>query len=182
MIIIVIITKSHNNYCSIGVMELCLLSLLILIDVFLCNSYPCVLFESLSHVINQNSHVYSRKLGKIYSLHFLKFSNLPRFNREISKFEKVNSVNLSKISLLNMWLLVQTKQETLRVVTIAMTCSTLASLWKFQYFKRGIYDPVKHLWWCIYWENSKPLSIFTRKHHIVNAQAKVLNSVLLLTL
>ena len=88
MIIIVIITKSHNNYCSIGVMELCLLSLLILIDVFLCNSYPCVLFESLSHVINQDSHVYSRKLGKIYSLHFLKFSNLPRFNREISKFEK----------------------------------------------------------------------------------------------
>ena len=26
---------------------------------FLCNSYPRVLFESLSHVINQESHVYS---------------------------------------------------------------------------------------------------------------------------
>ena len=24
----------------------------------LCNSYPCMLFESLSHVINQESHVY----------------------------------------------------------------------------------------------------------------------------
>ena len=53
-----IITKSHNNYFSVGVMELCLLNLLILIDCFLCNSYPCVLFESLSHVINQESHVY----------------------------------------------------------------------------------------------------------------------------
>ena len=51
-----------------GFTELCLLNLLILI-VFLCNSYPCVLFESLSHVINQESHV----LGKVYLVHFLKF-------------------------------------------------------------------------------------------------------------
>ena len=29
------------------------------IDCFLCNSYPCVLLESLSLVINQESHVYS---------------------------------------------------------------------------------------------------------------------------
>ena len=58
IIIIIIITKSHNNYCSVGVMELCLLNLLILIDCFLSNSYPCVLFESLPHVINQESHVY----------------------------------------------------------------------------------------------------------------------------
>ena len=29
------------------------------IDCFLYNSYPCMLFESLSHVINQESHVYS---------------------------------------------------------------------------------------------------------------------------
>ena len=34
IIIIIIITKSHNNYCSVGVMELCLLNLLILIDCF----------------------------------------------------------------------------------------------------------------------------------------------------
>ena len=54
-----IITKSHNNYFSVGVMELCLLNLLILIVGFLCNSYPCVLFESLSHLIKQESHVYS---------------------------------------------------------------------------------------------------------------------------
>ena len=45
LIITIIITKSPNNYCGVGVMELCLLNLLILIDCFLCNSYPCVLFE-----------------------------------------------------------------------------------------------------------------------------------------
>ena len=59
IIIIIIITESHKNYCSVRVMELCLLNLLILIDCFLCNSYSCVLFESMSHVINQESWVYS---------------------------------------------------------------------------------------------------------------------------
>ena len=88
IIIKIIITKSHNNYCSVGVMELCLLNLLILIDCFLCNSNPCVLFESFSHVINQESHVYSWSLGKIYLVHFWKFWNLPRFTRKISKFQK----------------------------------------------------------------------------------------------
>ena len=44
-----------------------------------------------------------------------------------------------------------------------MICSTLASLWKFQYFQRPIYNPVEHLWWSLYCENSKPLSIFTKK-------------------
>ena len=83
----IIITKYHNNYCSVGVMELCLLNLLILIDCFLCNTYPCVPLESLSHVINQESHVCSWNLGKTYLVHFLKFWNLPRFTREISKFQ-----------------------------------------------------------------------------------------------
>ena len=69
-------------------MELCLLTLLIVIDCFLFNSYPCVLFESSSDVINQEPHVYSWSLGKIYLVHFLKFWNLPRFTREISKFQK----------------------------------------------------------------------------------------------
>ena len=55
---------------------------------FLCNSYSCVLFESLSHVINQESHVYSWNLGKIYRVHFWKFWNLPRFTRKISRFQK----------------------------------------------------------------------------------------------
>ena len=69
-------------------MELCLLNLLILIDCFLCNSCPRVLFESLSHVINQESHVSSWNLGKIYLIHFLKCWNLPRFTQKISKFQK----------------------------------------------------------------------------------------------
>ena len=59
-------------------MELCLLNLLILIGCFLYKSCPCELFESLSHVINQESHVYSWNLGKIF----------PRFTWEISKFQK----------------------------------------------------------------------------------------------
>ena len=85
IIIIIIITKSHNNYCSAGFMELCSLNLYILIDCFLCNPYPFVLFESLSHVINQESHTSSWSLGKIYLVHFLKFWNLPCFTQEISK-------------------------------------------------------------------------------------------------
>ena len=36
----------------------------------------------------------------------------------------------------------QIKQETLRVVTIAMTCSTLASIWKFQYIRKPVYEGV----------------------------------------
>ena len=78
IIIVIIITKYHNNYCSIGFMELCVLNLLISIDCFCCNSYPCVLFEGLSHVINEESHVYSENSGKIYLIHFLKFiQNFP---------------------------------------------------------------------------------------------------------
>ena len=59
-----------------------------------------------------------------------------------------------------------TKQETLCVVTIAMICSTLASLWKSQYFQRPIYNPVEDLWWSLYCENIKPLSIFTKRLHL----------------
>ena len=73
-------------------MEVFLWNLLILIGCFLCNSYPCLLFESLSHVISQESHVYSWNLGtSFYS----------------GDFKKVNSVNLAQISHLNVWLLVQ---------------------------------------------------------------------------
>ena len=55
------------------------------------------------------------------------------------------------------------KQETLRVVTIVMICFTLPSFWKFQYFRRPVYNPVEDLWWSFYCENSKPLRIFTKK-------------------
>ena len=51
-----------------------------------------MLFESLSHVINQESHVYSWNLGEIYLVHF--------WNFELGKF-------IPKHPCLNMWLLAQ---------------------------------------------------------------------------
>ena len=56
-------------------------------------------------------------------------------------------------------------KKTLCVVTIAMICSNLASLWKFQYFRSSIYNPVEYLWWSFYCKNSKSLNIFTEKLH-----------------
>ena len=55
---------------------------------------------------------------------------------------------------------IKLQQETLRVVTIAMIYSIL--LWKFNIFP---YKPVQYLWESFYCENSKPLSIFTKKLH-----------------
>ena len=52
------------------------------------------------------------------------------------------------------------KQETLCASTIAMICSTLALLSKFQYFQRPMYNPVEHLWLSFYCKNSNLLSIF----------------------
>ena len=69
------------------------------------------------------------------------------------------------VSFKNNNLLVKQKQETLCFVTMAMICSTLASLWKSQYFQRPIYNPVEDLWWSLYCENIKPLSIITKKLH-----------------
>ena len=40
-------------------------------DCFLRNFFPCVFFGSLSHVINQESHVYLWNMEKIYLVHFL---------------------------------------------------------------------------------------------------------------
>ena len=34
---------------------------------------------------------------------------------------------------------------------------------KISIFPGPIYNPVKHLWWSFYWENSKPLNIFIKK-------------------
>ena len=83
------------------------INLLILIDYFLCSTYPCVLFESSSNVINQKSHVYSWNLGKFTSFIFSNFEISLVSLRKFQNFKKLNSVNLSQIPLLNMWLLVQ---------------------------------------------------------------------------
>ena len=77
----IIIKKTHNNYCSVGVMELCLLNFLILIDCFLCNSYSCVLLRACYMLLTRN-HIFICEIW--------------------GKFQKVNLVNLSKISLLNL--------------------------------------------------------------------------------
>ena len=74
---------------------------------FLCNSYPCVLFESLSHVINQESHLFV-KFGKNVPRSFSKILKSRSFHS--GGFKKVNSVILFQISLLNMRLLVQTSK------------------------------------------------------------------------
>ena len=43
---------------------------------------------------------------KFTKLTFLKFWNLPSEKREISKFQKLNEVNFSQISRMNIWFLV----------------------------------------------------------------------------
>ena len=47
-----------------------------------------------------------------------------------------------------------------------MICSTLALLWKSQYFQRPIYKPVEDLWWSLYCKNIKPPSIFTKSSNV----------------
>ena len=55
------------------------------------------------------------------------------------------------------------QQETLRVVTNAMICFTLASLWKFQYFRW----PIEHVWSSFYCKNSKR---FHKKSSVTDAR------------
>ena len=119
VVLIIIITKSHDNYRSVGVMELCLLNLLILSDCFLCNSYPCVLFESLLLSLTRNHMFIPEIWGKFTSLIFWNFEislvSLGRFQN----FKKVNSVNLSQISLFPSYVITSTKRDTFsREVTI----------------------------------------------------------------
>ena len=75
---------------------------------FLCNSCPYVLFESLSHVTNQESHVHLSNLGTFIFRNF----EISLFLLQIlQNFKKINSGNLSQIPLLNMWSLVQIKLD-----------------------------------------------------------------------
>ena len=74
------------------------------------------------------------------------------------------SQNLQENSCARVSTLIKNK-KTLCVVTIAMICSNLPSIWKFQNFRRPLYNPVEHLWWSSYYKNSKPVIIFTKKLH-----------------
>ena len=86
IIIIIIITKSRNSYCSVGVMELCLLNFLILLIVF-CVILTLVCSLRACHMWLTRNHIFIREIWK----KFERFQN----------FKKVNLVNLSQISLLN---------------------------------------------------------------------------------
>ena len=69
-------------------------------------------------MINQDSHVYSWNLGKIYLVHYL--------NEVFQNLKKVNSVDLSQISLLNMWLLAVIKWK-FYVMYLTQICQALCS-------------------------------------------------------
>ena len=56
------------------------------IDCFLYNSYPCVLFENLPYVINQESHVYSWNLGNVYLVYFFEILKSRFQKSELGKF------------------------------------------------------------------------------------------------
>ena len=93
-------------------------------------------------------------------------SILPRIGRRWGKFRYLLPLLASRGFPLG----TKCKQESLCVVTIAMICSNLASIWKFQNSRRPIYKPVEHLWWSFYCKNSKPLSIFTKKHACLSSK------------
>ena len=110
----IIITKSHNSYCSVGVMELCLLNLLILI-------VSCVILTLVSSL--RACQMFIRKiLGKFTSFIFWRFETSLVSLGRFKNFKKVKSVNLSQISLLNMWLLVQTCESIPGPVKIKESC------------------------------------------------------------
>ena len=97
--------------------EICSTSLVVLIRNFplrFCN-FPMSMSTndveqiSNSRVINQESHVYFVKFGINLPRSFLKFFKSPSLcSGRFQKFQKTNSVNLSQISLITMWLLVLT--------------------------------------------------------------------------
>ena len=65
---------SHNNYCSVGAMEFCLLNLLILIDWFLRNFYHCVYSLRACHMWLTRNHMFIREIcGKFTSFIFWNF-------------------------------------------------------------------------------------------------------------
>ena len=85
VIIMIIITKSHNNYCSVGVMELCLLNLLILVDCF-CVILTLVSCLRVCHMWLTRNHMFIRETWGKFTLFI--FWNLPSFTREISNFQE----------------------------------------------------------------------------------------------
>ena len=71
---------SYNNYCSVGVVELCLLNFCVILTI--------VWSLRACHMWLTRNHVYSWNFGTIYLVHFLKFSKLTlfTFTSKLGKF------------------------------------------------------------------------------------------------
>ena len=109
------------------------------------------------------------------ALKFTNFNNVVYFNVELNNVRQrrnnvaVFNVNFHNVgqrrnNVANMSISIKNK-NTLCAVTIAMICSNLASLWKFQYFRRPIYNPVEHVWWSFYCKNKAVKYIHKKLHH-----------------
>ena len=79
------ITKGHNDYYSVGVMVL----FIKFVDIgwfFVCNSYPCVLFESLSQLTR--NHIFICDIWGNLPHSFFEILKSLCFTQEVSKFQK----------------------------------------------------------------------------------------------
>ena len=96
-----------HNYCKVGVMELCLLGLLMLIDWF-CLILTIVYSLRACNMWLTRNRMFIREIwGKFTSFAFWDFQISLVWHGRFHNFKKMNSVNLSQVSLLNIWLLVQ---------------------------------------------------------------------------
>ena len=71
-------------------MELCLLNLLILIEFFVCNSYPYVLFEKLSHVIDQEFVKFIREICEKFTSFLFEILKSPSFHSRDFEYNRNN--------------------------------------------------------------------------------------------
>ena len=98
----------YYYYCSVGVMGIMFIKFTDIDWLFFCGILTLVCSLRACHMWLTRNHMFIREIwGKFTSFIFWNFEmslvSLGRFQN----FKKVNSVNLSQISLLNMWLLVE---------------------------------------------------------------------------
>ena len=88
---------SHNNYCSVGVMEICLLNLLILIDCF-CVILMLVCSLRACHMWLTRNHMFKREIwGQFTSFIFWNFQiSLVSFGRYKYQYHIDNRAKISE--------------------------------------------------------------------------------------
>ena len=85
--------KSHNNYCSVGVMELCLLNWLILFCVILTLVYSL----RACHMWLTRNHMFIGEIwGKLTSFIFWNFE-ISNFSISISKISKISKLQIIEL-------------------------------------------------------------------------------------